>query len=264
MKKNICKVVSNKKISKDIFLMTLKSKYLAEKSKAGQFVHVLVPTKNAGDKSPFLRRPFGVNWVDKKKQTFSILYKVVGTGTELLSKTQKGDALDVMGPLGNGFEIKKAKKQIIISGGLGIAPLMLLIEQIKQQKAGDIHLFLGAKDKNEIVFVSQLKKLAKKVIVTTDDGSIGEKCLITNPAEKILQQDKNAQVYACGPHPMLKCVAGLSKKYKIKAQLSLEEKMACGVGVCMGCPVKVRENKKEIYKMVCKDGPIFNAEDIIW
>ncbi|MBT3393307.1 MAG: dihydroorotate dehydrogenase electron transfer subunit [Elusimicrobiaceae bacterium] len=264
MKKQICKIISNKKISKDIFLLELENKYLAEKSKAGQFVHVLVPAQNAEDKAPFLRRPFGVNLVDKKKNKISLLYKVIGSGTKLLSQTQKGDALDVMGPLGNGFEIKKAKEHIIISGGMGIAPLMQLVKEIKEKKAGKIHLYLGAKDKNEIVFVSYLKKLADEIVITTDDGSIGEKCLITMPAEKLLKQNLSAKIYACGPYPMLKCVAGLAKKYKIQAQLSLEEKMACGVGVCLGCPIKIKTKQGDIYKMVCKDGPVFNAEDIIW
>lgn len=247
-------VLSNKKISTDIFNISFKAPALAASAKPGQFLEVLA----VGENAPFLRRPFGIHSIDKKTGAVEILFKKVGRGTEILSNLSAGDTIDIIGPLGNGFDIKEGKKHFIAGGGMGIAPLLFLAQALGK----GAKIFLAARNAGDIARAEEFKKYGE-VVISTEDGSLGEKCLIDTPLERALRGEKNAVIYACGPHGMLRCVAGLGAKYNVEAQVSLEEKMACGLGVCQGCPVEVK-NKDTKYKMVCKDGPVFHAEDIVW
>jgi dihydroorotate dehydrogenase electron transfer subunit len=245
------------KAAKDIFKFKMKAPELTGEAKPGQFVEVLCQGRGA----PFLRRPFGIHRVDRQSGTFEILFKKVGRGTELLSNLQAGDILDINGPLGKGFELSKSRNHIIAGGGMGIAPLLFLAQQL--HSAGEsVKIVLAAKNADEVLCKDAFKQYGE-VFISTEDGSAGEKCLIDTPLERLLKNTTNNIVYACGPHAMLKCVAGLGTAYKTETQVSLEEKMACGLGVCQGCPVEVK-NKDTKYKMVCKEGPVFNAEDIVW
>ena len=246
-------VLENTKISNDIFRIKFRATQLAKEAKPGQFIEVLCIGKGA----PFLRRPFGIHSVDKKSGVVEILLRKVGRGTEILSGLPVGGIIDVVGPLGKGFEIQKGKKHIIAGGGMGIAPLLFLAQSL--HAAGEeAKIFLAARGAADIARVEDFKKYGE-VVITTEDGSLGEKCLIDTPLIRALKTLDNPIIYACGPHAMLRCIAGLGAP----AQVSLEEKMACGFGVCQGCAVEVK-NKDTKYKMVCKDGPVFNAEDIVW
>lgn len=264
-KKIITKILNNEKISSDIYRMKIASLYLARSARPGQFVEVMC----SGDDSIILRRPFGVHRIFGNG--IEILYEVVGKGTGFLSKKRPGDTIDVIGPLGNGFDIKpsEAKEAILVAGGIGVAPLMSLADKIAAsvERIG-ISVFIGAKTKKHILCAEEFKKIGAKIHVATDDGSLGYKGFVTDLLKKFLpntQYPIRNTIYACGPRPMLKALSHITVKYKIACQISLEERMACGVGVCLGCPVKVRKNNTQYeYKMVCKDGPVFSAREVLW
>jgi len=253
MKNYKAKVLENIQVSKDIYRVKFAAPAFAKEARPGQFMEVLP----VGAGAPFLRRPFGVHTVDIKEGSVSFLFKKVGRGTALLSALKPGEILDVTGALGKGFEIKKGKTHIIAGGGMGIAPLLFLAQVLKAQ-GESVKIFLAARTAQEIPCLEDFKKCGE-VTISTDDGTLGEKCFIDTPLTRALKTLNNPVIYACGPHAMLRCVAGL----KAEVQVSLEEKMACGFGVCQGCPVEVK-NKDTKYKMVCKEGPVFNAEDIVW
>ncbi|MDR0953022.1 MAG: dihydroorotate dehydrogenase electron transfer subunit [Elusimicrobiota bacterium] len=257
MKNFKAKIIENKQVAPQIYNLKFEAPKLAAEAKPGQFVEALCK----GSGAPFLRRPFGVHMADTKSGVCEILFRIAGRGTELLSQMSAGDFLDITGPLGNDFEINKGKKHFIAGGGMGIAPLLFLAKAI-WQTGEQAKIFLAAKTAADIARLDIFKNFGE-VILSTEDGSLGEKCLIDTPLERALKTEQNAALYACGPRPMLRCVAELGAKYQTPTQVSLEEKMACGMGVCQGCPVEVK-NKDTKYKMVCKDGPVFNAEDIVW
>ena len=266
MKTVIAKILANKKITPHHCMMRIESSYLAKAAKAGQFVEV-----RCGDGlDPLLRRPFGVHRIHKNG--IEMLYEVVGKGTEILARRNQGDMLDVIGPLGNGFDVKSIvhspQSIVLVAGGIGVAPMVALAEQIGSRVKGQgsskskkIFVLLGARTKSHVICENEFKKLGCAVSVTTDDGSKGRKGLVTEALKDLLR----STIYACGPTPMLTAVAFMAKEKSIPCQVSLEEHMACGVGVCLGCPVKVRKDLVDTeYKMVCKDGPVFAAEQIIW
>jgi dihydroorotate dehydrogenase electron transfer subunit len=205
-----------------------------------------------------------------------MLYEVVGTGTKLLSQEKAGGHLDVIGPLGNGFFLPRTtnderRTTILVAGGVGVAPLVALaenlaysVERIADRKKRKTHVLIGAKTKSHILCEKDFKKIGCEIKVSTEDGSKGKKGLITDVLTDFLRITHDARrmtIYACGPHPMLKAVARISSLMDVPCQVSLEEKMACGVGVCLGCPAKMKAGG---YKMVCKDGPVFDAKEIAW
>ena len=262
------KILSNKKIEPDYFKMTIRAPLIAKQARPGQFVHLRCDNGTG----PLLRRPISFHRIDK--DNFEILYKIVGQGTILLAKRQKGGIIDVLGPLGNGFEFIRNTKYtlagtgeirntIIVAGGMGVAPLLALAERLVEgRKKNNIFVLLGVKNKEHILCEKDFKKLGVKVLITTEDGSKGEKGLITDGL-KFLLSTINYQlstIYACGPKPMLKEISGISKSLRIYAQGCLEENMACGVGACLGCAIKTTKG----YKRVCKDGPVFNLKELKW
>ena len=277
MKQLKAKILQNRRLTQDFYRIRIESAYLARNIKPGQFVEV----RCAERIDPLLRRPFSVHRI--LKDGIEILYEVVGKGTEILSQRKKGEYLDIIGPLGNGFilnAIRYPLNAILIAGGMGIAPLVALaerlaysVERIAYSKNKKIYVLIGAKTKSRILCEQDFKKLGVKVLIATEDGSKGHKGLATDLVKDLLSTKRyplNATLYACGPNAMLKEVANIARLKKIPCQVSLEEYMACGVGVCLGCPVKVRAKgqgssvKGYEYKMVCKDGPVFNSEEIMW
>ncbi|MBN1526178.1 MAG: dihydroorotate dehydrogenase electron transfer subunit [Candidatus Omnitrophica bacterium] len=261
MKQVKAKIVSNEQVAPRYYKMRLADRYLADNLKPGQFIEV----RCSDGSDPLLRRPFGPHRIFSAKGVFEMLYEVVGRATTALSNKKAGEELDIIGPLGNGFTM--AKHAIIVGGGIGIAPLLALAEKMGGGKKSALQVVIGARTKEAILCEKDFKRLGAKVIVMTDDGSYGKKGFTTD-ALKTLLQTPNSQlltIYACGPRQMMQAVAELSKEYHVKCQLLLEEYMACGVGVCLGCPVKVRKDLVDHeYKMVCKDGPVFDAERIVW
>lgn len=253
-------VLKNVKLSADCFLLDLRSGYIAANSKPGQFVQVRIEGKGG---RPFLRRPFSIHSV-KDKNTFQLLCEIVGEGTRILSGCKKGDVLDIIGPLGNGFEVNPKKNNLLAAGGMGIAPLLFLAEILKKSGAENkTLLFLGARSKDRLIAQKEFESLRIKTLVCTDDGSCGEKGFVTSLLEEFIGGNtdlkKNSLISGCGPAPMLKTLIETAKKLNAECQVSLEEMFACGVGACLGCAVK----SKEGYKLVCKDGPVFRGEEVI-
>jgi dihydroorotate dehydrogenase electron transfer subunit len=266
MKQLKAKILSNEKIGPGFYRMKLGDGYLAKNARPGQFVEI----RCTSGMDPLLRRPLGVHRV--WSGGIEVLYEVVGKGTELLSRKAAGEALDIIGPIGNGFDLDLASDiNILVAGGIGVAPLPALAQSLSAREPKKIYAMIGARTRSHIMCEEELRALGCIVKVSTDDGSKGYKGLITAPLVKLLAAYKpetylpdfrRVTVYACGPTGMLKAVSAIALNRGIPCQVSLEERMACGVGVCLGCPVKVKPSGG--YKMVCKDGPVFNAEEIAW
>lgn len=257
------KITSNRKIAADHYVVELFSPWLAKNSSPGQFVTVKVQDKAT---DPLFRIPLGVHAV--RKSGIKLLYKVVGTATEILSLKEKGETLSVLGPLGNGFDVspvfqKKSSRAILVAGGHGVAPLYFLAETLIKKRIG-VDVFIGACEKKHIVCAKEFRKLGAKVIVATEDGTCGCKGYVTAPLGKHLKQTLDSKhrttIFACGPRPMAAAVAGLAKKHDLPAQISLDAYMVCGIGACLGCAVETTAG----YKLVCKDGPVFDAHQIKW
>ncbi len=240
MKQRFFTIVSNEKLCDKVYKMTLSGD--VSNIKCGQFINIKI-------EGLFLRRPISVN--DITENTLTIIYKVVGKGTEILSKMQKGE-LDILTGLGNGYDTTlSGDNPLLIGGGVGVPPLYLLAKNlIKQNKK--VSVILGFNTKDEIFYEKEFEKLGATVLVTTVDGSYGIKGFVTDA-----MNFDYSYIYTCGPMPMLKAVYN---KSIASGQYSFEEKMGCGFGACMGCSCKTLYGNKRI----CKDGPVLVKEEIIW
>jgi dihydroorotate dehydrogenase electron transfer subunit len=257
------KIKNTKRIKKDIYLLSFVSGYLARRSRPGQFVHIRVPSPHIT-----LRRPFSIHKVMGKD--IYILFRVRGKGTDLLAHYQKGDPLDLIAPLGRGFDYvpegRSHQQNILIAGGMGVAPLIYLAQKLKKKRGvasrhKDIVL-LGAKTKGEIVCEHSFKTLAFKVVIATEDGSRGIKGTAIKVVEKMLSSstlERRVNLYACGPKEMLYSLARVVQRYpEINCQISFEQFMGCGLGICLGCAIDTKHG----YRRVCKDGPVFNIGEV--
>jgi len=225
----------------------------------GQFL--LVRTLEGYD--PVLPRPFTA--FIATNGSVEILYKVVGKGTRLLSSLRKGERLGVIGPLGRGFHVPHTVKHaILVAGGMGIASLYSLCLSLKGR---DMQCYFGAKTKSQLVVRNELKRIPDiSVHLATEDGSLGFRGIVTELVKRHSYRLRSGDtgIYACGPKAMLKEIGSLAKKKRIPCQVSLESQMACGVGVCLGCVVPCKEENGWGYRLCCTDGPVFDAEEIIW
>ena len=288
MKQEKLKILFNKHLGNLYHELSISSDYMSRVSMPGQFIHIRCSDGNI----PLLRRPFSIHNVSKEKRTFEILYEVLGEGTEFLSRKNPGDFLDIIGPLGAGFNyhspiipnavaqmgytsgprrIAKAvatfgtthHSPVLVAGGMGTAPLLFLAKELTTHYSLLTTVLIGAKTKSYILCEKEFKQLGCDVKIATDDGSLGFKGRVTDLLKSLLlvtSYQLPVTIFTCGPRPMLKEVSKVAKQHKIKCQVSLEELIACGVGVCLGCAV----NTKSGYKLVCKDGPVFNSDEIIW
>lgn len=218
----------------------------------GQFLEIRV----ANEIEPLLRRPISIYNIQGEIVEF--VFQVKGKGTKILSDKKIGEEIDVLGPLGQGtFNFKDKKNIAIIGGGIGIFPLYELAKEAK--KTAKINMYLGFRNKDFVVLEKEYKDVSDKFTLTTDDGSYGEKGFAINFLEKDLKNEKIDGIYACGPLPMLKAVQKLAKETNTPCQISLEERMGCGIGVCLGCAVKVNAGEETVYTHVCKAGPVFDS-----
>ena len=242
MKQSIFSIESNEQIAKNVYRMKLKGD-TEEIKVPGKFIDIKI-------EGFFLRRPISV--CDADKNTVTIIYKVVGKGTEALSKMKEGE-LDILSGLGNGYDLTvSGAKPLLIGGGAGVPPLYMLAKKlIGQGKKTEV--IIGFNKKEEIFYENEFKALGAEVTVTTADGSYGKKGYVTDA----MQGKEYSYIYTCGPEPMLKAVYNASKT---SGQYSFEERMGCGFGACMGCSCKTKYGNKRI----CKDGPVLFKEEIIW
>lgn len=246
------KVISNKEAMPQTFLLWLEAPDVAAEAKSGQFVMVRCGTDN----EMLLRRPISI--FQKDKNNIALLVRDIGKGTDWLSKRKKDDALEIIGPLGNGFDISsRSQNLLLIAGGIGVAPLNFLAQEAIVHNF-NVTMLAGAATKDALLPRNLLPPKVR-YIEATDDGSSGRQGFVTDLISSYI--DRHDQVFACGPIPMFRTLA--SKKNELlkgkETQLSLEMRMACGHGVCYGCTIKTAHG----WKQVCKDGPVFNIDDVI-
>ena len=245
MKDCILQIEENKKLTSDVFKMKLKGDLpdLSEITSPGQFVNIRID-------GLFLRRPISV--CDLEKNVLTLIYKVVGKGTEELSKMDKGERLSVLVGLGNGYDLSKSGNDpLLLGGGVGVPPLYLLAKKLREE-GKKVTVVLGFNKKEEVFYEEEFGKLGCDVRITTVDGSYGKKGFVTDALP-----EKYSYFYTCGPEPMLRAVYNASKT---SGQFSFEERMGCGFGACMGCSCKTVTG----YKRICKDGPVLEKEEILW
>ncbi|MBR5231291.1 MAG: dihydroorotate dehydrogenase electron transfer subunit [Clostridia bacterium] len=243
MKQSIFEIIRHERLTETVFRMVLKGD-TSDITATGQFVNVQLSGK-------FLRRPISV--CDWDQDTLTLVYKVVGSGTEQMSRMQAGEKLDILTGLGNGYNLEAGfEKPLLIGGGVGVPPLYALCKALVKKGLTPVAV-LGFNKKEEIFLKEDFEKLGAEVIVATADGSYGVKGFVTD-AMKGLEYD---YFFTCGPEPMLKAVSAASE---CSGQLSFEERMACGFGACMGCSCKTKYGNKRI----CKDGPVLVKEEVVW
>lgn len=247
-------------ISIRFYCLTLENSYLAHATRPGQFLHLRVGT----GLSPLLRRPFSVAGASPDKGTVRLLFRRVGTGTELLSCLQEGDWLDCLGPLGTPFTSCGKEPAVLLAGGAGVAPLLFLGEMLLN--AGkNVHLFYGAADAAALLPVERFLSFRSSIHYVTEDGSAGEHGMLPDVFERALERGLvPGELFACGPRPLLRVLASKNLQWGYPMQVSLEENMACGVGACQGCSLLVKKGEKTVYERVCKEGPVFNSEEVVW
>jgi len=248
------KILKKKEIAEGIFEFIIDADNDLKKSKAGQFIHV----KCGGD--TYLRRPISI--CEIKDNTLRFIFQVRGKGTKALSEYKEGDIIDLMGPLGGtGFSVdKEYKNPVVIGGGIGIYPLL---QVAKETNANAI---LGFRNKDFVTLETDFKKVSKRVFITTDDGSYERKGLVTDVLSELIATEEVDAIFACGPLPMLKAVKKIAEENNIFAEVSLEERMGCGIGACLCCATKVKDEELEdgyTYSHVCSHGPVFNAGEVI-
>lgn len=229
----------------------------------GQFVMVQVGAQD----SPLLRRPFsicGLMGGHGRDEGIELLVKVVGPGTRWLTGLGTGETVNLMGPLGHGFRLGVNDKRIYLAaGGIGVAPIRFLAGDLiaKGVRPEDCRVFLGGRSSLDLLCREDFQILGIAVTMTTDDGTAGDQCLVTDPLEIAIQDHRPDILCACGPHGMLSCIAGIVERHNLPCQLSIETMMACGMGVCLGCAVESRK-QQDTYLHACVHGPVFNAEDL--
>lgn len=282
----IAVVVDQNALGSGIYDLTLKTTNIAKAAKAGQFVSVY-----SNDKSKLLPRPISLCGIDRDEDTIRLVYRVTGenTGTEEFSKLVMGDKIRILGPLGNGFTVEPGKKAFLIGGGIGVPPMLQLAKDInsgvvqttgavdtntleKEQteekqinghgkKICDMNIIMGYRDENTFL-LDEFKEQADS-FVATEDGSVGTK---GNVIDAIKENGLEADViYACGPMPMLRALKAYAMEHDMECYVSMEERMACGIGACLACVCKTKDKDAHSNvnnKRICKEGPVFNAKEV--
>ena len=245
-----CKLVYSQRLTSTIYDFRLQNAELAAVTKPGQFVQVLVPGKT-------LRRPISV--CDVCDDTIRLVFEIRGEGTEIMSKTRLGESINIIAPLGKGFDIAPEKRTVFIGGGIGVPPMLYSARQC----GSNATVINGFRNKDAMILSEDFEKAGCRLVVTTDDGSFGIHGFVTQPLAGIIGDTD--MICACGPIPMLRNIAKMAEEHGVPCQVSLEQRMACGVGACLGCAVAIKDKEgKTMYKHVCKDGPVFDSREVAW
>ncbi len=253
-----CRIVEMDRLDAVTFWMVLEVGKLVEEDglRGGQFLHI-----KCGD-GQLLRRPISVAYAgwDEPEDLATLIFEVRGEGTEWLSRRKVGDELDVIGPLGNGFDVSQPGRYLLVGGGIGIPPLIQYGECLEQPRTAV--LGFRTKDKAFPAITSRFQDHCEQTYICTDDGTLGRHGFVDAQVRDILEQDSGyTAILACGPKPMLRSVAKVAAEFNVPCQVSMEERMGCGVGACLVCATPMRDGT---VKHVCKDGPVFNAEEVDW
>ncbi len=247
----ICELVKKQRLTETIYDFTVRCPEMAAKAKPGQFLHIL-----CGGEA-YLRRPISICDVVGGRD-IRFIFETRGKGTEALAKYQVGEKLDILGPLGNGFKVHQEDSDavLLIGGGIGIFPLLNLAKQLK----GKATVLLGFRNKDAVLLADEFRAVSKNVFLATDDGSCGYHGFVTDILQNITASNSVSRIYTCGPTPMMQKIAEMAAAQNIPCQVSLEERMGCGVGACVTCTCKINGANKR----VCKDGPVFDGREVEW
>lgn len=246
----LCEILEKQELAKGMYSIVVAAGELAKAAEPGQFANILIPGKT-------LRRPISICEIDKEKETLRFVFEIRGEGTEQLAQFKVGDQLDILAPLGNGFKVgDTGRKAILVGGGIGVPPML----QAAKAFGANATVIIGFRNKNAMILEEDFKKAGCNVIVATDDGSYGHHGLVTECLEGV----EADVIMACGPMPMLKGLCKIAEARGIECQISLEERMACGIGACLGCACKTkRADGEEIFGHVCKNGPVFDYREVV-
>ncbi len=247
----LCKILRKEQMTADIFDVTVEAGALAQAAQPGQFAHLYVPGKT-------LRRPISICEIDRAQNTLRFVFQIRGEGTAQLAALNAGDTLDLLAPLGTGFSLgDTSRKAVFVGGGIGVPPLL----EAAKAFGTNATVLAGFRSQDAVILKEDFERNGNQVQIATDDGSFGHCGLVTDLLAKL---DFDV-IFACGPTPMLKAVCKIAQQRGTPCQISLEERMACGVGACLGCAVKLRrETGEEYYGHVCKDGPVFDFQRVVW
>lgn len=264
-------VLNNVQIAPGYYRMMILAPGYPQQAAAGQFVMLRIQPQA----QPLLRRPFGIFTTGTlpaectelpEREFVELVYKVVGSGTTMMSTLQSGDPVELLGPLGEGFSVAApSNNHLLVGGGIGLVPLYMLAQQLCR-RGDSVRLLVGGRTRDDVLCITEFERLGVETYVSTDDGSLGEQGLVTAVLQRKLQHLSDASVYACGPMPMLDAVRTICHAEQVPLQVSLEALMACGVGACLGCVVPGREHsdEKPDYLCTCRQGPVFDAEALAW
>ena len=255
----ISEVIDNNEIAEYIFEAHISSENISKIAKPGQFINILP----SNDFDKVMRRPMSLSYQDQN--SFKIIYKPIGDGTRIMKDWKRGDITDVIGPLGNQWDISSDKEVVLLGGGVGIAPILNLYNNIKSTKIA--HLFFGARKKEEH-FVDHNPD--SNIYISTDNGSVGIKGNLFEAMNSIfnINELKDKSIYVCGPPMMMETVRKFTVEHQIECYLALETIMACGIGICQGCTVEKCNSTSNLdtyrnkYELVCMDGPIYKADEV--
>ena len=253
-----CELVKKEMLIDGIYKFSVKAPEIVKDAHAGQFLEIKI--SKTGE--PFLRRPISIFNICKEEGILEFIFQVKGRGTELLAETKIGEELDIMGPLGKGsFKIDDYNNVAIIGGGIGTYPLYELTKELKGK--ANLNVYLGFRDKTLVTCEKDFEEIGlNKLVITTDDGSYKEKGYAIDFMKKDIEEHNVDMIFACGPLPMLKAVRAYAIENNIPCQVSLEERMGCGIGACLGCAIKIISGEEPKFGHVCKDGPVFFASDV--
>jgi dihydroorotate dehydrogenase electron transfer subunit len=263
-------ILSNLELAPGYYRMKILAPGISAQARPGQFVMFRVQSGH----EPLLRRPFGIFRTGflpgdceglPGKEYVEILYKVVGSGTTLMRDLHEGDRVEVLGPLGRGFEPgETGREKILVGGGIGLVPLYSLARELVRDSK--VRLLIGGRSRQDVLAVTEFERLGVETYVSTDDGTLGEEGPVTRVLQRKVKKFPEAEVFACGPMAMLKAVREICARCCIPLQVSLEAFMACGVGACLGCVVQGAGHSEQEphYLCTCKEGPVFRAEELDW
>lgn len=246
----LCTILKKIQLTNDIFDVTVNAAAFAKFAQPGQFAQIYVPGKT-------LRRPISICEIDRAAGTLRFVFQIRGEGTAQLAQIQEGETLDLLAPLGSGFSLGDLNRRaVFVGGGIGVPPLLEAAKAFGKNAV----VIAGFRNKDSMILKDDFEKNGNQVIIATDDGSFGHHGLVTDCMAGL---DFDV-IFACGPTPMLKAVCKIAAARKVPCQISLEERMACGIGACLGCACKLKRDGREFYGHVCKDGPVFDYENVAW
>ena len=257
------RLVSLQRLSRAHVLLSFHHPEIAHHARPGQFAMIKADLSPA----PPVRRPFSIMSVDAEAETFTVFVKNVGPGTRALSELRPGDEAACLGPLGRAFSTPDpGTEALLVAGGYGIAPFVGFCGELWARQLA-VHVFYGGRSEAELLLREPFAQMGIPLELASEDGSLGWRGMVTEPLQAYLEHRSGpARLFACGPHPMLRAVAQLAQRLGVEAEVSLDPWMGCGVGVCLGCVVRIREraDERDRYRCACTEGPIFDASTVVW